>query len=288
MKENILICGIGAVGSIYAEKIQKYSFFYKVIQHSQISPCFQTKNVIISALGESIREGLMKSFWLKYTATWFGSGLSPKAPGTAGSLATLPFVYALALVGGWQGGLAGSVGMGLYDILGGHIDSAPKTFVLKLLIGLATGIVYALLAKRKKYPAVPLYISGVVSLMAATGLLVYTLVKNSAYTGEGAVLSPIFFVIGILCIVFGFLKNKFSHKTAAAVVGASCGMLVNIVGETAWKFVSYVIAGSAPQAAFVTAVLGQASTLINAGIAIAGGVALFCALEKPFSKILGK
>ena len=25
MKENILICGIGAVGSIYAEKIQKYS-----------------------------------------------------------------------------------------------------------------------------------------------------------------------------------------------------------------------------------------------------------------------
>lgn len=197
-------------------------------------------------------------------------------------------VLAALLVGGWQGGLAGSVGMGLYDILGGHIDSAPKTFVLKLLIGLATGIVYALLAKRKKYPAVPLYISGVISLMVASGLLVYTLVKNNAYTGEGAVLSPIFFVIGIFCIVFGFLKNKFSHKTAAAVVGASCGMLVNIVGETAWKFVSYVIAGSAPQAAFVTAVLGQASTLINAGIAIAGGVALFCALEKPFSKILGK
>ena len=77
-------------------------------------------------------------------------------------------VLAALLVGGWQGGLAGSVGMGLYDILGGHIDSAPKTFVLKLLIGLATGIVYALLAKRKKYPAVPLYISGVVSLMAAS------------------------------------------------------------------------------------------------------------------------
>ncbi len=26
-------------------------------------------------------------------ATWFGSGLSPKAPGTAGSLAALPFIY---------------------------------------------------------------------------------------------------------------------------------------------------------------------------------------------------
>lgn len=29
----------------------------------------------------------------KLIATWFGSGLSPKAPGTAGSLAALPVVY---------------------------------------------------------------------------------------------------------------------------------------------------------------------------------------------------
>ncbi len=197
-------------------------------------------------------------------------------------------VLAALLIGGWQGGLAGSVGMGLYDILGGHADSAPKTFVLKLLIGLATGLVYTFLAKRRKYPSVPLYISGVISLMTASGLLVYTLTENHAYTGEGAVLSPIFFAIGILCIVFGLLKTRLSHKTAAAVVGASCGMLVNLIGETVWKLVTFLLAGSGFKAALITAVLGQASTLINAGIAIAGGVALFCALEKPFSKILGE
>ena len=33
---------------------------------------------------------------LKIFATWFYSGKSPKAPGTCGSLATLPFVFALA------------------------------------------------------------------------------------------------------------------------------------------------------------------------------------------------
>ncbi len=33
---------------------------------------------------------------LEFLATWFYSGKSPKAPGTCGSLATLPFVYALA------------------------------------------------------------------------------------------------------------------------------------------------------------------------------------------------
>lgn len=33
---------------------------------------------------------------LEFFATWFFSGKSPKAPGTCGSLATLPFVYVLA------------------------------------------------------------------------------------------------------------------------------------------------------------------------------------------------
>jgi uncharacterized membrane protein len=47
-------------------------------------------------------------------------------------------VLAALLVGGWQGGLAGSIGMGLYDILNGHADSSPKTFILKFLIGLYT------------------------------------------------------------------------------------------------------------------------------------------------------
>lgn len=34
-------------------------------------------------------------------ATWFLSGLSPKAPGTLGSLAALPFAWGLLMVGGW-------------------------------------------------------------------------------------------------------------------------------------------------------------------------------------------
>ena len=51
---------------------------------------------------------------------------------------------------------------------------------------------------------------------------------------------------------------------------------------------TYTLAGSAPGAALTTAALGQASTLINAGIAIVGGVALFTVLEKPVEKIKNK
>ncbi len=36
-------------------------------------------------------------------ATWFGSGLSPKAPGTVGTLAALPFAYALHVSAGGLG-----------------------------------------------------------------------------------------------------------------------------------------------------------------------------------------
>jgi len=36
-------------------------------------------------------------------ATWFGAGLLPKAPGTWGSLAALPFAWALHALSGWPG-----------------------------------------------------------------------------------------------------------------------------------------------------------------------------------------
>ncbi len=42
-------------------------------------------------------------------ATWFGSGLLPKAPGTWGSLAALPFAWGIATVWGSWGLLAGAV-----------------------------------------------------------------------------------------------------------------------------------------------------------------------------------
>lgn len=46
---------------------------------------------------------MSKKTILEITSTWFYSGLSPKAPGTCGSLATLPFVYALMY---WNGATA--------------------------------------------------------------------------------------------------------------------------------------------------------------------------------------
>jgi uncharacterized membrane protein len=66
-------------------------------------------------------------------------------------------VLAALTIGGWYGGLAGAIGMTIADLLDPvYILVAPKTFVLKLCIGLITGLVahkYAKIneSKDKKY-----------------------------------------------------------------------------------------------------------------------------------------
>lgn len=60
-----------------------------------------------------LNHDLIKNLDLKkpyiWLATWFGSGLMAKAPGTWGTLAGLPFAILLSAIGGWPLLLAGIV-----------------------------------------------------------------------------------------------------------------------------------------------------------------------------------
>jgi len=57
-------------------------------------------------------------------------------------------VLAALLLGGVYGGLAGAIGMGIADIMDPvYITGAPKTFLLKLCIGLVVGLVAHKIAK---------------------------------------------------------------------------------------------------------------------------------------------
>ena len=49
-------------------------------------------------------------------------------------------VIGALLLGGW-GGFAGAMGLTMADLTSGYITSAPKTFLLKLVIGLITTLV---------------------------------------------------------------------------------------------------------------------------------------------------
>ena len=57
-------------------------------------------------------------------------------------------VLGALILGGWYGGLAGAVGVTIADLVGPvYITGAPKTFVLKLCIGLIVGLVAHRIAK---------------------------------------------------------------------------------------------------------------------------------------------
>ena len=50
-------------------------------------------------------------------------------------------VLGALFLGGFWGGMAGSIGMTISDLFNGYVDSAPRTFILKLCIGLVAGFV---------------------------------------------------------------------------------------------------------------------------------------------------
>ena len=60
---------------------------------------------------------------------------------TAFHLGNVFCVLAALLLGGFWGGMSGAVGLTIADLTSGYVTSAPKTFLLKLCIGLVSGFV---------------------------------------------------------------------------------------------------------------------------------------------------
>lgn len=78
-------------------------------------------------------------------------------------------VLAALLLGGYWGGLAGAVGMTIGDLTTAYVTSAPKTFLLKLCIGLIVGLVAHKLFKLSASHS-PKYVAGVTVLACVCGM----------------------------------------------------------------------------------------------------------------------
>lgn len=78
-------------------------------------------------------------------------------------------VLAALLLGGYWGGLAGAIGMTLADLTTAYVTSAPKTFLLKLCIGLIVGLVAHNIFKLSRDHS-PRYVTGATILACVCGL----------------------------------------------------------------------------------------------------------------------
>ena len=78
-------------------------------------------------------------------------------------------VLGALFLGGFWGGMAGSIGMTISDLFNGYVDSAPRTFILKLCIGLIAGFVahkIFRIADNKRDRKLPLPVATVISCVA--------------------------------------------------------------------------------------------------------------------------
>jgi uncharacterized membrane protein len=78
-------------------------------------------------------------------------------------------VLAALLLGGYWGGLAGAVGMTIGDFTTSYVTSAPKTFLLKLCIGLIVGLVAHKIFKLSREHSAR-YVTGVTILACVCGM----------------------------------------------------------------------------------------------------------------------
>lgn len=94
----------------------------------------------------------------------------PVGPGkTAFHFGNVFCVLAALLLGGFWGGLAGAIGMTIGDLTTAYVTSAPKTFLLKLCIGLIVGLVAHGIFKLSRTHSRK-YITGVTVLACVCGM----------------------------------------------------------------------------------------------------------------------
>ena len=127
-------------------------------------------------------------------------------------------VLGALLLGGW-GGFAGALGLTMADLTSGYLTSAPKTFLLKLVIGLIATLVSRKLFHIEKEPGVK-------------GQAKIALLSSAAALGVNVFLDPLFGYF-YKAYIFGIPQDL---SAALAKIG-SATTLVNAVASTLLVFV---------------------------------------------------
>lgn len=201
-------------------------------------------------------------------------------------------ILAALLFNGYIGGIAGSIGMGLYDLLNGYGISTIKTIILKFGIGVITGSVASKKNKRPLQSPVKWLILSAIAFMAI-GITLFVLTRVKGYqiamSGKEFVIHPVLyilsFILGIVLGLIGYLSKRFPIELQWVITGATAGIAFNLIGEFVFKVCLLLIAGSQFYPAVLAAVASLPATLINGTFSIIIAVALYVPLSKTLSTI---
>lgn len=203
-------------------------------------------------------------------------------------------ILAALLFSGTVGGLSGSIGMGLFDLMNGYASSVPKTLLLKFGIGAITGIV-ASKGHRKdaKSPIKWLGIASALLILIALILFVISTILGNEIIVAGIekklVVNPVLyifsFILGIGLALVCIASKKLSIKIQYAVLGAVAGIAFNLVGEFLFGVLALLFAGSGFTAAILSSAVSLPATLINGSFSIFVAVVLYIPLSKSIKNL---
>lgn len=202
-------------------------------------------------------------------------------------------LLASLLFNGLIGGLSGSIGMGLYDIMNGYAASSPKTFILKFGIGMITGNVSS--KKDKKSAKSPLkWIVAASIIFTAVGilLLILSIKRGNQIAVPGIenklVINPVLYIfsliLGIALGIVSITSKKLSISMQYIIIAAVAGIAFNLVGEFTFGVITLLFAGSGFYPAVLASAVSLPATLINGAFSIFAAVALYIPLSKAVSK----
>ena len=179
----------------------------------------------------------------------------PLPTGAFVHLGNMICILAALLIGGVYGGVAGSLGMGLFDLTHGYLGAGLlRTFILKFLMGLVAGLVFKLILKKKlnvkKITIIFVIILGllfvtsiILSVISYNNGFVITYTKNGEAVTKTVVIKwiiPLFigvmFILGLIDLI---LEKKLGKVAGAALIAATCGVALNTLGEIYLKALLY-------------------------------------------------
>ena len=193
-------------------------------------------------------------------------------------LGNMVVILAALLIGGWQGGLSGSLGMGIFDLIY-YPTSAIKTLVLKFGIGLFTGLVARLgRSEKDRHPRWGLGAASAVSLVIGGILLFGKLSGGEGFATVPAVAYVFLLTLGVLLaliVLVSVFRKKEDQEILFAILGAVSGIAFNVVGEFLFGTMEKVLAGSAVPVAMGLALASLPATFINGAVSIVGAILLY-------------
>ena len=179
----------------------------------------------------------------------------PLPTGAFVHLGNMICILASLLIGGIYGGIAGSLGMGLFDLTHGYLGAGLlRTFILKFLMGLTAGLVFKLILKKKlnvkKLTIIFVILLGLafiasvtLSVISYNNGFVITYTKNGEEVTKTVIIKwiiPLFigvmFTLGIIDLI---LEKKLGKVAGAALIAATCGVVLNTLGEVYLKALLY-------------------------------------------------